>query len=459
MQILSVNVGDRRPVKVKQRNMQTGIYKTPAAGSVKVSRLGLKDDVRIEHRKMGLEHSAVYAYPYEHYAYWQTELKSERNSEEPFPLGQFGENLTVTGLLEKEVRIGDIFRFGNTILQVAHPRIPCGKLNARMGFRFAPMFLASCKVGYYMRVIKEGSVAKGDSIELLERDENSPTMEEFVRVTHYEYWDELALKKLLQARDLMPFWREMIESKIVRNQLASGWQGLREFEIVHRVQESEDTVSLDLKCVRGRALSPFHGGQQLMVALGERGGGSQKRKAFYLSSSPQTLSTYRIIVRHGIEDAQDCAVSSHLSTLKEGNHIRSNAPFGAVRSLPEKNLGEERIRVLISQGLGIAPILSILYEFEEIQPRVILFHESDTNEPQELLTEVNELVSRNSNFEMIRADSSKLEYITAEQICLHGALAQFDIDVAGSCEFIDRLVNEFMALDFAPAALMTRYVD
>lgn len=327
MRILSVNVGDSRPVTIKHKTLQTGIYKIPTDRPVTVSRFGLQDDVRVEPRKMGLEHNAVYAYPYEHYAYWENEL-----GREPFPLGQFGENLTVTGLLEEEVRIGDVFRFGNTVLQVAHPRIPCAKLNERMGLRFSSMFLASRKVGYYLRVLEEGSVEKDDTIELLERDEASPTTEEFVRVAQYEYWDTEALQNLLQARDLMPAWREIIEAKLARSQAASGWHGLREFEVVHREQESENTVSLSLKCVRGRALAPFHDGQQLMVVLGGRGG-HQQRHPYVLSGSPHDLTTYRIIVSNQIKS--DNFVSSHLFALKVGETILCNAPHGAQEPAPE----------------------------------------------------------------------------------------------------------------------------
>jgi MOSC domain-containing protein YiiM len=315
MRILSVNVGASQPITIKNnRTVQTGIYKIPTTESVCVTRSGLQNDVHIETRKMGMEHSAVYAYPFEHYDYWQR---------------QFGENLTVTGLLEEEVRIGDIFRFGNTVLQVAHPRIPCGKLNARMGFRFAPMFLASRKVGYYLRVLDEGTVAQDDIIELLERDQASPTMEEFVRVTQYEYWDAIALQKLLQARDLMHAWRETIEAKLKLAQSASGWHGLREFELVRREQESENSVLLYLKCVRDRALTPFQNGQQLMVVLGGRGA-HQQRQSYAISSSPHDLSTYRITVRH--EPAIDqtgsgnSTVSAQLVAMGVGERILCNAP-------------------------------------------------------------------------------------------------------------------------------------
>jgi len=455
MRILSVNVGDSRPVTVKHRTVQTGIYKTPATGPVAVTRLGLQGDVRIETRKMGLEHSAVYAYPFEHYGYWQHEL-----GREPFPLGQFGENLTVTGMLEEEVRIGDVFRFGNAVMQVAHPRIPCGKLNARMGLRFAPIFLASRKVGYYLRVLSEGSVAKGDTIELLERDEASPTMEEFVRVAQFEYWDAEALQYLLRARDLMPAWRETIEAKLARTQAANGWHGLREFEVVRRLQESRDTVSLYLKCVRGRPLAPFHGGQLLMVVLGGRSAHQQRRR-YFLSSSPQDLSTYRITVRHmqaAEQTNSDDNVSAHLVALKVGERILCNAPHGAPRPVPEQ-AGNDRTPVFLSQGLGIAPMLSLLYELEGRQAHVSLFHEAAADEPQGLLREVSDLMARNPGFQMIQAASGVSHRIDADLIRLHVPLAQADIHIAGSSRFVERLVNELTAIGLSPSALTVLNMD
>jgi len=456
MQILSVNVGDSQPLTVKHRLMQTGIYKIPATGAVRVSRLGLKDDVRIEVRKMGLEHSAVYAYPHEHYAYWQAEI----NRAEPFPLGQFGENLTVSGMLEDEVRIGDVFRFGDTVMQVAHPRIPCAKLNARMGMKFASMFLASCKVGYYMRVLSEGKVEKGDAIELLERDESSPTMEEFVRIAHYEYWNTQALQYLLQARDLLPAWRENIEEKIERSKRAVGWHGLRELEVVHRQQESEKVISLDFKCAQGQSLPSFCGGQLLMFVPGKPGDGSQKRQAIYLSSSPQKLSTYRVSL-HTAETKKidpDSSVHDILNHLKIGERIRCNAPFGEVRSLPEETFQKNRLRVLISQGLGIAPTLSLLYELDGRDVSVNLFHQASKNDPQNLLSEVNQLIEQNPRFKMYRIDPHEPKTVSADMISGKGELTESDIDIAGSREFIERLINEFMALDFAPAALVMRYI-
>jgi MOSC domain-containing protein YiiM/ferredoxin-NADP reductase len=450
MHILSVNIGGSRAVTLKHRTVQTGIYKAPVAGPVPVTRLGLPGDVRIEPRKMGLEHSAVYAYPYEHYSHWQRNLDRE-----PFPMGQFGENLTVTGMLEDEVRIGDVFRFGSAVLQVAHPRIPCAKLNERMGMRFSGIFMASRKVGFYMRVLREGSLAQGDAIELLERDGNSPTMEEFVRVTQFEYWDAQALRHLLQARDLMPAWREIIEGKLERALAASGWHGLREFELVRREQECADAVSLYLKCVRGRPLPPFHGGQQIMVVLGGSVS-SQHRRPYALSGSMQDLSAYRITVRRlaAPDDTQpEGIVSSHLASMKLGDRIRCTAPCGLLMRAQERP-DSDRIPVLVSQGLGIAPALSLLYEFEALNARaVLLFHESTACDPRGLLREVDALMARNPAFKLIHAGSGVQESIHVEMIRRHLPLASGDFHIAGAHGFVDRLVQELAAAGFPASAL------
>lgn len=450
MQILSVNVGASRAVTIKHQTVQTGIYKMPVSGPVPVTRFGLQDDVRAEPRKMGLENHAVYVYPYEHYAYWQHELNRE-----PFPMGMFGENLTVTGLLEDEVRIGDILRFGSTVLQVTQPRIPCAKLNERFGMHFSSMFLASRKVGFYLRVLQEGSIAQGDAIELLESDVNSPTLEEFLRVSHYEFWDAEALQHLLQARDLMPAWREIIEAKLERARTDTGWPGLREFELVQREQECDDTVSLYLKCARGRPLPPFRGGQLITVVLGQRSS-HQHRRAYALSGNPRETSTYRITVRRipAREDTlPEGVVSSHLVGMKVGEHILCTAPSGKLMQTQETGYGS-RIPILISQGLGIAPTLSLLYEFEARQVReVYLFHEQNTHEPQGLLREVHVLMERNPGYKMLEVAPGVSGQIDAELVRLQVPLDKAEVHLAGSRSFTDRLADALKVAGLPSSAL------
>lgn len=452
MRILSVNIGKRRAVTIKHKLVETGIYKTSAVGPVHISRLGVAGDELVEPRKMGLEHHAVYAYPHEHYAYWQDTL-----GRPPFPMGQFGENLTVTGLLEDEVRIGDVFRFGSAVLQVAQPRIPCSKLDERMGTRFSRMFLSSRKVGFYFRVLREGDVARDDTIELLERDENSPTMEEFVRVTQYEYWDAVALRHLLQARDLMPAWREIIEDKLGRAEAASGWHGLREFEVVRSEQECADTVSLNLKCVRGRPLPPFHGGQFIQVVLGAYSA-HQYRRTYALSGNPQDLATYRVTVRRlpaPRANLPDGVVSSYLADLKVGERVMCGAPLGGLM-LFQRTGTADQLPVLVSEGLGIAPTLSLLYELEALHvPEVWLFHQQTDCDPRGLWREVDALLERNPGFHLVRVPSAVPDAgaIDATRIGAQLELAAADVHVAGARQFCDRLAAELKTAGLPPTAL------
>jgi len=445
MHILSVNVGVSRALTVKHQTVQTGIFKTPASGPVPVTRYGLQGDVRVEPRKMGLDHHAVYAYPFEHYAYWQEVL-----GREAFPMGQFGENLTVTGLLEEVVRIGDVFRMGSAVLQVAQPRIPCAKFNARMGMRFSPLFLASRKVGYYLRVLTEGHVAPGDSIELLERDDASPTMEEFVRVTQFEAWDTQGLEQLLRARDLMPAWREMIESKLARSRTATGWHGLRELELVQHEPETGDLVSLFFKCARGRPLSPLRGGQQLMVVLGGSSA-NQQRQAFPLSSNPHDLSAYRITIDSRSTDP----IVAHLAAMAVGDRVRCASSQGALM-LALRPDRREAIPVLISQGLGLAPMLSLLYELEDQPERTVwLFHNTAGPRPEGLLREYRELISRNPHFSVIEP-SDPQGPLPAELVRRFLPLALVDVHIAGPGPFTESVVNDFTAAGVRPPAMMVQ---
>jgi len=453
VRILSVNVGTPRTVTVKRRLVETGIYKIPAAGPARISRLGVVGDVLVEPRKMGREHHAVYAYPHEHYAYWEHEL-----GRPPFPMGQFGENLTVTGLLEDEVRIGDVFRLGSAVLQVAQPRIPCGKLDERMGTKFSRIFLASRKVGFYFRVLQEGSVARGNTIELLERDEASPTMEEFVRVTQFEYWDAQALRHLLAARDLMPAWREIIEDKLTRAEAASGWHGLREFDVVRRDEECADTVSLTLKCARGRPLPAFHGGQFIQVVLGAYSA-HQYRRTYALSGNPQELATYRITVRRlhaPLAALPDGVVSSYLFDLKPGEHLMCGAPLGGLM-LFQRTGHADRLPVLVCRDLGIAPTLSLLCELEALGiSEALLFHEHTGQDPQGLWREVEGLLRRNPGFRVTHAaadGSGAAVQIDAALIAARVALAEADVHVAGTREFCDRLAAKLKAAGLPAAAL------
>jgi MOSC domain-containing protein YiiM len=167
-----VNVGRPRRVEFHGRPVRTAIWKAPVAGPVRVARLGLEGDKQSDLRVHGGPAKAVYAYPSEHYAYWARELPGT-----DLPWGAFGENLTVEGLLEHDVRIGDRFRAGSAELVVTTPRMPCYKLGVRFDRDdMVKRFLAHGGTGFYFAVLEEGEVAAGDVIERVARAEGVVTV-------------------------------------------------------------------------------------------------------------------------------------------------------------------------------------------------------------------------------------------------------------------------------------------
>src|ERR1700693_4300207 len=126
--VFSVNLATERVVRFGGREVRTGIYKEPVAGRVGLRMLGLEGDFQADPSVHGGPEKAAYVYPSEHYSYFRELLGRPDLSP-----GFFGENLTTEGLLEDEVRVGDVFRVGTAVVQVTTPRTPCFKLGAKVG--------------------------------------------------------------------------------------------------------------------------------------------------------------------------------------------------------------------------------------------------------------------------------------------------------------------------------------
>ena len=180
MKVLSVQVGRPRDVEWRGEVVNTGIFKQPVHGPVIVRYLDLDCDEQADLTVHGGPNKAVYVYPSEHYPLWRKELP-----ELEFPYGAFGENLTVDGLLENEVRIGDELRIGTAEFVVTQPRMPCYKLAVRFDRTdMLRRLLRSGRTGFYLRVLKEGIVTAGDEIGWTRADRATETIAEVVR----EFW-------------------------------------------------------------------------------------------------------------------------------------------------------------------------------------------------------------------------------------------------------------------------------
>jgi len=169
-QVLSVNVSLAREIDVDGRGVMSGIGKRSLEGSVGVRMLGLEGDEQADLSVHGGLSKAVYAYPSEHYVFWQTVRAQARVSawEAPLPHGFLGENLTLAGLLESQAWIGDVLRFADCDLAISEPRFPCFKLNAVMGFNQAVKLMSKngwC--GFYLAVRKPGTLRAGERFTLV----------------------------------------------------------------------------------------------------------------------------------------------------------------------------------------------------------------------------------------------------------------------------------------------------
>lgn len=170
MRVVSVNVATARPLAIDGRKVLTAIGKRPVEGRVEVRPLGLAGDEQADRSVHGGLAKAVYAYPSEHLAFWQTVRAQAKVSlwDEAVPPGRLGENLTLEGLLETNAFIGDRLRFPDCELAVSEPRFPCFKFNAAMGFAQAGKLMGeSGWCGFYLSVVRPGSIAAGEPFEHL----------------------------------------------------------------------------------------------------------------------------------------------------------------------------------------------------------------------------------------------------------------------------------------------------
>lgn len=185
--------------------MRTAIWKEPVAGRVAVRGTNVEGDEQANRKVHGGEFKAVYAYALEEIRAWEEELGREIGP------GGFGENLTTSGIEVSGARAGERWRIGTTLLEVVQPRVPCFKLNLRMGdSRFGPRFVRAQRPGAYLRIVEEGDVGAGDAVEIVGRPEHDVTMRLMMQAALVE---RDRLPELLAAPELIDEWRTWIEER------------------------------------------------------------------------------------------------------------------------------------------------------------------------------------------------------------------------------------------------------
>jgi MOSC domain-containing protein YiiM len=213
LRILSVNTGRARPIgTLENETVISGIAKRAvASGRVAVRALGIDGDEQADLSVHGGVDKAVYAYPSEHWAWWQDE---QRIACAP---ATFGENLTLEGADESEVAIGDRFRWGDVLLEVSQPRAPCYKLGLHTGRLDAPQLMTlSARCGWYLRVIAEGEAPSRDGVLERVHGSNAPSVRDTFRALFGRHADETILSRIRDVPALAESWRRPLGAKIAQ---------------------------------------------------------------------------------------------------------------------------------------------------------------------------------------------------------------------------------------------------
>lgn len=209
MEVVSLNVGKPVTITYAGRELLTGIYKHPVAEALYLEECNFRGDAQADLVHHGGREKAVCVYPVEHYPYWEKVLG------QPLHKGAFGENLTVRGMREEQVCIGDIYQLGEAVVQVSQPRQPCHKLAKRYDCKQLPLWLEETGyTGYYFRVLQPGWVAPNSEIQLLERHPLQLSVAFANRIMHHDKQDTAGIKQLLAVKELSASWQATLTKRL-----------------------------------------------------------------------------------------------------------------------------------------------------------------------------------------------------------------------------------------------------
>jgi MOSC domain-containing protein YiiM len=209
--VQSVHVG-----KIKSLGSTTSaIDKLPITAPVKVGVLGIEGDCQADLRVHGGADKAVHCYPWQHYAHWKQRVPNCALLNQP---GAFGENLSVLGIDENDVCIGDQLRIGSVLFEVSQGRQPCFKLNLRFGYDdMATQVQSTLRAGWYFRVIEEGFLQTGDTIELVSRPHGKFTVAYLLALIRDRVVNPEELQPILEL-PLPESWRQLFRRRIANSQ-------------------------------------------------------------------------------------------------------------------------------------------------------------------------------------------------------------------------------------------------
>lgn len=195
--------------------LRSAIDKRPLSHRLWLWPQGLGNDEQGDTRFHGGPERALHHYPAEHYAYWR-----ERYPQVSWQAPGFGENLSTQGMTEKQVCIGDVFRWGDALLQVSQPRSPCYRLSRRWSLQQLPHDVQdSGRCGWFYRVLKPGFVSVENPLELAERTYPSLSVAQAVAYFFHTPLEREGLQQLQMCPALSARWREQVSQRLVSGRL------------------------------------------------------------------------------------------------------------------------------------------------------------------------------------------------------------------------------------------------
>jgi ferredoxin-NADP reductase/MOSC domain-containing protein YiiM len=361
--LLSVNVGLPQDVAWHGRTVHTAVWKRPVEGARMVRRLNVDGDGQGDLAGHGGEHRAVFVYQIESYQYWQQQL-----GRDDFSYGQFGENFTVTGLADDQVRIGDRYRIGEALFEVTQPRVTCYRVGIRMDDPQIPALLVSHhRPGFYFRVLREGAVRADDEIVQVASGPEAMTVAEVDALLYLPGHSPGRVAQALRIPALPDGWKASFQALLDQPDSPVGaagnagltaaspppaWPGFRPLAVTAIERETDSVISVHLADPGGTAVPPARPGQFLTLRLPVTPGGQPLVRSYSLSGPPGA-SSYRISVKrepHG-------AGSQYMHTrVRAGDVLEAAAPRGTFILQP----GESPV-LLISAGVGATPVLAMLH--------------------------------------------------------------------------------------------------
>jgi ferredoxin-NADP reductase/MOSC domain-containing protein YiiM/ferredoxin len=359
--IVSVNVGLPQDVAWQGRTVRTAVWKTPVTGRIFARRLNLDGDGQGDLHGHGGEQRAIMVYQLDSYRYWASYLG--RSDLVP---GNFGENLTVEGLADNEVCIGDRFRIGNAVVEVSQPRDTCYRVGIRLNHpEIAALLVSHHRPGFYFRVIEEGDIGAGDRAEKLADGPERMTVAEIDALLYSAEHSLEGLRRAVRIPALSLDWQGSMQALLTAAEAGGttgnaglglgasaplAWRGFHPVAVVASREESADVRSFEFAAEDGSPLPPALPGQYIMVRMRPAPDAAAVTRSYSLCG-PLGTPTYRIAVKN-----EGLASGFLHQNARAGSRVEIGAPRGSFTLAA----GTTPV-VLISAGVGVTPMLAMLH--------------------------------------------------------------------------------------------------